>query len=296
MSENCFQKQANRREFAAISLASIAALAGCKITDSHSLGAIDAHCHIWETDGILGRDKYPFEQLQAASASMGIDRFVVVVLYSDTNKDYVLKVKEQYEDKISIVGLLDVESLNLEKQMQSDRELGIRGYRLNSKFIGEDWLKVAGVDRMWEIAADLDVSMCLLRRENASIASIKQMLEKYRSTTVVIDHLGLVDPLNANEVSAFLSLAKYEKCNVKVSRFFTDRSRQDGSEEMLKLIEKVHAEFGSERLMWGSNAPVEVSESNDYTFAADLIRKATFLKPRDLQNIFRGTAERVFFG
>ena len=64
---------------------------------------------------------------------------------------------------------------------------------------------------------------------------------------------------------------------------------------MHKLFEKIYQKFGSERLMWGSNAPVEVSQGQDYKRAVDLVSEASFLKAGDKQNIFVNTAEKLFF-
>lgn len=284
----------NRRDFAKLSLLSVGGLAGCKETDS-VVNAIDSHCHVWDKDGMANKPPYPFETIDQVAAPTGIQRFVVVVLYAESNESYVLKLRELYPERIGIISLLDPEDSELEAKMIANRKKGILGYRLNSRFVGEDWLKSENTDRMWKIAADIDVSICLLRKPNASIASMKTMIAKHPSTKVVIDHLGLVDPSNAAEVESFLSLAEYEKCHVKVSRFFTNRAEQTGTEDMLAFVEKVYGAFGSERLMWGSNAPVEVSRPDDYQRGVNLIKDAPFLKPHDLHNIFVGTADKLFF-
>lgn len=229
------------------------------------------------------------------AGNAGVSRFVVVVLYSDVNESYVLKIKEQHPGKLGVISLLDPADRLLEKKMKLNRQRGILGYRLNSKFVGESWLQQPGVDRMWQIAADLDVSICLLRKTNASFKSMSDMMKKHPGTKVVIDHLGLVNPHDAQEVKDFLALAAFEKCHVKVSRFFTDREKQSGSEDMLPFIEKVNRNFGSHRLMWGSNAPAEVSRQQDYHRAVEMIKNASFLTEQDKQNIFKNTADRLFF-
>ena len=283
----------NRRDFSK-ALLTIPALSAC-LSESKN-GFIDAHCHVWDQDAKLnGYGKYEFSTLQKIASAKEINRFVVVVLYSDSNENYVLNLKEQFPDKVGIISLLDPSDENLEKKMKVNREKGILGYRLNSKFVGEDWLKQSGVDKMWEIAADLDVSMCLLRKTNASFKSMSDMMKKHPKTKVVIDHLGLVNPESQQDVREFLSLSEHGKCHVKVSRFFTDRAKQTGSEKMLPFIEKLTKAFGSNRLMWGSNAPVEVSRKDDYTFGVDLIKNAPFLSEQDKQNIFKNTADKLFF-
>ena len=103
---------------------------------------------------------FPIEQMQTIAGPSGINRFVVVVISAEGNESYVLKMKEKYPGKIGIITLLDPFTSNLEQKMELNREKGILGYRLNSRDIGESWLK--DTDKMWQIAADLDVSICLL--------------------------------------------------------------------------------------------------------------------------------------
>ena len=283
----------DRREFTKVSLLGIGALSSCSSIDIINNG-IDCHCHI-QNKAKPGKEPYTFQKIQKVASPNGIQRFVVVVIYEETNESYVLKMKHSNPGKVGIISLLDPNDKQLKQKMVSNRNKGILGYRLNSKFIGEDWLKSESVDNMWKLAADLDVSICLLRKTNASLKSMKPLMDKYKSTKVVIDHLGLVDPSNPKEVDEFMSFSKYENCYVKVSRFFTDRANQSGTKEMLGLIQKVHSNFGSERLMWGSNAPVEVRAEADYKRGVDLIKDAPFLKPNDLQNIFIKTSEKLFF-
>jgi len=283
----------NRRDFSK-ALLTIPAISACTSSSENDL--IDVHCHVWDKDATLNnKNKFGFSELREIAAHKGISRFVVVVLYADSNERYVLNLKDQNPGKIGIISLLDPTDENLEKKMKLNREKGILGYRLNSKFVGEPWLKQPGVDKMWEIAADLDVSMCLLRKTNASLKSMNDMMKKYPKTKVVIDHLGLVNPESSQEVDEFLALAEFEKCHVKVSRFFTNRTKQTGSEKMLPFINKLNKAFGSNRLMWGSNAPVEVSHNGDYHKAVDLIKDASFLSAQDKENIFKNTADRLFF-
>ena len=283
----------NRRDFSK-ALLTAPALASCSSDIGH--GDIDAHCHVWERNSKLnGYSKYEFSTLEEIASPKGIRRFVVVVLYSDINESYVLKLKKLYPKKVGIISLLDPADNQLENKMRLNKERGILGYRLNSKFTGENWLKEPGVDKMWELAAKLDVSICLLRKTNASYKSMNVMMKRHPGTKVVIDHLGLVNPESPAEVDEFLSLSEHKKCHVKVSRFFTDRAAQTGSEAMLPFINQLNKSFGSHRLMWGSNAPVEVSRQKDYHFAVDLIKNADFLSESDKENIFRNTADKLFF-
>ena len=280
----------DRRHFSKLSFLSLASITSCSTTDEQIVNGIDSHCHIWEPGS--AKD-YKFETIQKVAAPAGIQRFIVVVTSAKGNENYVLKMKDKYPSKVGIITLLDPGADNLDKKMTSNRGKGILGYRLNSKDIGETWLKNTG--RMWNIAADLNVSICLLRKPNASIHSMKEMIHKHQKTKVIIDHLGLIDPDNNKEVNEFLSLAVYENCYVKVSRFFDNRIERSGTEKLNKLFEKVYREFGSERLMWGSNAPVEVSNAHNYSRTVNLISNASCLNAENRKNIFVSTAEKLFF-
>lgn len=280
----------NRRTFTKLSILSTSALTSCSSRQFDLLNGIDTHCHIWKPN--TKRD-FPIEQMQTIAGPSGINRFVVVVISAEGNESYVLKMKEKYPGKIGIITLLDPFTSNLEQKMELNIEKGILGYRLNSRDTGESWLK--GTDKMWQIAADLDVSICLLQKPNASIKSMDDMISKYPNTKVVIDHLGLVDPDNQKEVNDFLTLSKYDKCYVKVSRFFENREERKDTEKLHKLFEKVYRAFGSEQLMWGSNAPVEMDKVIEYSKATSLIKKSNLLSLKDKENIFINTADKLFF-
>ena len=193
----------NRRTFTKLSILSTSPPAALGNFDL--LNGIDTHCHIWKPN--TKRD-FPIEQMQTIARPSGINRFVVVVISAEGNESYVLKMKEKYPGKIGIITLLDPFTSNLEQKMELNIEKRNTGYRLNSRDTGESWLK--GTDKMWQIAADLDVSICLLQKPNASIKSMDDMISKYPNTKVVIDHLGLVDPDNQREVNDFLALSKNE--------------------------------------------------------------------------------------
>lgn len=283
----------NRRDFSKLVL-TLPALTGCTSNSDESF--IDTHCHLWESDDSLNcYAKYELAEIQEIAEPAGVRRFVVVVLHSDINEKYVMKVRQQHPDKVRVIANINPAQKNLAEEMKLNREKGVLGYRINSKFDGESWLKRPGVDKMWEIAADLDISICLLRKENVSVKSVLDMMKRHPGTKVVIDHLGLVNPQSIKEVSEFLELAQFEKCYVKFSRFFTDRVKQTGTEVIVPFFKKLNTAFGSERLMWGSNAPVEVGQKSDYSRAVNLIKEATFLSEKDKQNIMEKTAEKLFF-
>ena len=188
----------DRRHFSKISLLSVAGLTACSSHDQQLKNAIDSHCHIWLPNS---SKEFQLESIQKVAAPSGIQRFVVVVIYAKGNESYVVDMKNKYPGKIGIISLLDPSTPQLEQKMKMNRNKGIMGYRLNSKNIGEAWLKDTGL--MWEIAADLDLSMCLLRKTNASITSMKKMIHKHQETKVVIDHLGLVNPDKKKKLISF---------------------------------------------------------------------------------------------
>ena len=286
----------NRRDFSKIIVA-LPSIAGPNLfAASEDLGYIDTHCHVW-APGTRPPEKgdFTYEDIAKMGAPIGVSKVVIVVVLTEGNLDYALSIKDKNPGKIGIIALIDPTLPDLAKQMEINRSKGILGYRINSKFTRDAFLEQPGIDNMWDIAANLNVSMCLLRHAGVDLQTIKDTMKKHPKTKVVIDHLGHVNPSDPAELKEFLKLADNPNCYLKVSKFFTNRVAKTGFEEMQPMLKQMWNAFGSERLMWGSNAPVEVSTASQYQGAFKLIRDSEFFSKSDKENIFKNTAEKLFF-
>ena len=238
------------------------------------------------------------EELIHTGEPFEIKRFVLIqhIFYQGYDYSYLVNAEDMYPGRFAVVGALDVNDKNLVGKIKADSGTCVSGYRIPSAGKNENWLKGPEMERMWKAAADYGQAICLLRQTNVSLASIEDRLKKFPKTRVVIDHLGHVDYNNEKEVDAFLKLADYGNLFVKVSKFYGNGKMKVPYLDMLPWIKKVVSTFGSERLMWASDCPYQIMDGHSYKASVEILTKhADFLSEKDKQNLFRNTAERVYF-
>jgi predicted TIM-barrel fold metal-dependent hydrolase len=94
------------------------------------------------------------------------------------------------------------------------------------------------------------------------------------------------------------SLARFRNVHVKVSSLpLVSGSAPPEYEDLHPLIKRVHAAYGPERLMWGSDQTQTMGKNRGtYAQNADIIRKyaAAYLPAADVQMMMHDTAARVF--
>ncbi|MCM8533464.1 MAG: amidohydrolase family protein [Lentisphaeraceae bacterium] len=296
----------DRRAFNTGLIGSLPLFKGCN--SYFSSGTIDSHAHIWPSFG-----EYPFkkgikkedlspssftaEDLIRAGEPSGVERFVLIqhIYYHGYDYSYFKKVSAQYPGKFAIVGAIHQDYPALEKKVEQDSKTNVSGYRIPSA-VGESWLEGKNMERFWQIAADFDQSICLLRNKNVSLKSVYEKCRKFPQTRVVIDHYGHVDLNNKEELNTLWRLSQLENVYLKVSKYYGNGAMTPPYLDMLPLLEQVVKRFGSEKLMWASDCPYQLEDGHTYKAAYELVaEKASFLSTTDKQNIFRDTAARVFF-
>ncbi|MCM8535878.1 MAG: amidohydrolase [Lentisphaeraceae bacterium] len=296
----------NRRTFNAGLLGSVSLASGC--SSSFQSDGIDSHAHIWPRFG-----EYPFkkgikqedlapssftaEDLIREGEPFGITKFVLIqhIFYHGYDYSYFKKVSAQYPGRFAIVGATHQDDPALEKKVEQDSKTNVSGYRIPS-VAGEAWLQGKSMDRFWQVAAEYDQSICLLRNTNVSLKSVYEKCRKFPQTRVVIDHYGHVDLNNNEELNTLWRLSQLENVYLKVSKYYGNGARKPPYLDMLPLLEKVVKKFGTEKLMWASDCPYQLEDGHTYKAAYELVaKKASFLSAQDKENIFRNTAAKVFF-
>lgn len=99
------------------------------------------------------------------------------------------------------------------------------------------------------------------------VPALMELLEKYPSTTLVIDHMGffrqpaiggqLHDAAKNDEAAwaALLDLARYPQVYVKVSALFRSSGEPPPFRDLEPRVADLLTAFGASRLMWGSDFP-----------------------------------------
>lgn len=275
-------------------------------------GWIDAHVHVWTPDV----DRYPIdtrrftvkdmvpasftpEQLMAECQPAGVDRVVLIQMsFYNTDNSYMLDVIRKYPGVFSGVGIVDHRAADMPAQVKALSVAGVRGFRINRRGAGENWLTDTGMGKLWEVAGRSGLSICPLINPS-EFDVIDQLCVRYPDTRVVVDHFGRVGisgEIVPTELAALCRLARHPNVHVKTSAFYALGEKQPPYKDLLPMIRRVIDAFSPRRLMWASDCPYQVQGKHDYQSSINLIRDHLgSLSNSERQWILRDTAEKVFF-
>ena len=100
------------------------------------------------------------------------------------------------------------------------------------------------------------------------------------------------------KIKAMESLARFKNVTVKVSSLpLISSGNPPEYDDLHPIIKRVHAAFGADRLMWGSDQTQIMGKNRgSYAQNADIVRKyaAAYLPAGDVQKMMHDTATRVF--
>jgi predicted TIM-barrel fold metal-dependent hydrolase len=270
---------------------------------------IDAHVHVWTAD----RKRYPRaqgerdylpshftpEHLFRHSIPSGVSRVVLIQMsFYGFDNSYMLDCIRHHPGVFSGVGIIDVYSPEPDKQMMRLAQQGVRGFRIVPGRSASQWLDGDGMHTMWKTGAQQRLAICPLIGPDA-LPAIDRMCAQHPDTPVVIDHLariGVDGIIRDRDVRALCSLAKHRSVKVKVSALYALGRKQAPYTDLLPLIRSVFDAYGSNRLMWASDCPFQVSDGHTYESSIALVRDALpFLTPEDRDWILSRTAASAFF-
>jgi predicted TIM-barrel fold metal-dependent hydrolase len=155
-----------------------------------------------------------------------------------------------------------------------------------------------GFDAVWKAAIDQDMAVAIWSRSGPAL--MEPVMKRFPELTLIIDHFAWATPGDAREgkMKAMEALARYRNVHVKVSSLpLVSGSAPPEYEDLHPLIRRVHAAYGAERLMWGSDQTQTMGKNRGtYAQNTDIIRKyaAAYLPAADVQMMMHGTAARVF--
>jgi predicted TIM-barrel fold metal-dependent hydrolase len=275
------------------------------------MGFVDAHSHVW-TDEI---SRYPLapgfsvarlqpraftpQTLLGHCRPSGVDRVVLIqVSHHGWDNSYLLDTIASQPEVFGGVAMVDHRSPDLEAQVVSLAARGIRGFRIRPG--GErpdEWLEQEGMRRLWSICAEQGLAVCPLVDPDA-LGALERACGAFPRTPVVIDHMGRIGfagPVREADVDALCSLAGHGGVRVKVSAFYGFGRKSPPHDDVSELIRRLHASYGSKRLMWGSDCPFQVLRHRYEDSIAVIRDRLRFLSDSDREWMLGRTAEEVFF-
>jgi len=266
---------------------------------------IDPHVHVWVKD-----PRYPYAKetteppAKDATAEMlighmkanGVEKTVLVqyIGYRWDNS-YVRDSARKYPQYFLYVGRVNPEDPaspdHLSRQVQQD---GMRGVRLSPAGDSRgDWIRGPLMPPLWKRCESLRVPMQILA-PITRMPDIGALAENYPDLTVVIDHMADCPVDQPRELEKLLALARFPKLYVKISHTWSISRQPYPWRDAWDHVKRLHAAFGPQRLMWGTDWPVCESRTT-YDKTLKVVRdEMDFLNTEDKSWILSRTVEKVW--
>lgn len=270
---------------------------------------IDSHQHFWQLSRgdyawltpqyeKLYRDYLPLE-LKPILEKCQIDGTVLVQAAATHEETlFMLKLADEYDFIFGVIGWVDMESpdaLNKIKLLSQHKKF--RGIRPMIQDIA---------DKNWMLKDSLAQAFQALQKFNLTfdalvlpqhLENLIELAKRYPNLKIVIDHGGKPQiKLQQFETWAkhISLLADNENVFCKLSGLLTESSSEASFDEVQPYLQHLFNNFGSKKLMWGSDYPV-LNLVRDYESWFTMCYQ--FLKKIDvscINDIFGDTANRFY--
>lgn len=272
----------------------------------------DAQVHIWNANTPEEPwaanaeshlpDPMPAERMLGLMDEAGIDRAVIspAGVAPDRDPRCAQAAAAKYPKRFRVMGWF-VPKVAAHHQMLSRwmQQPGMCSIRLSLNEAEHQKLLADGAfEPLWKACLDQDMAIAIWTRGGPSI--MEPVMKKYPNLAYIIDHFGWARPGADREakVKAMEAMASYPNVTVKVSSLpLVSGSEPPEYEDIHPMLKRVHAAFGADRLMWGSDQTQTMGKNRGtYAQSADIVRKyaAAYLPAADVQKMMHDTATRVF--
>jgi predicted TIM-barrel fold metal-dependent hydrolase len=265
---------------------------------------IDPHVHVWKRDPRFPwaretakppeKDATP-EMLLELMRANGVERTVIIqVIHYRWDNRYALDAIRRYPKYFRGVARVNPESREAPDDLSRLVEQGFRGVRISpSADAAGDWIRGPLMPPLWKRCRDLKVPMTVLAPVTR-MPDAAPLIEKFPELTVVIDHMADCPIGRPAELEKLLALARYPKVFVKVSHTWSLSKQPYPYRDTWAQVKRLHAAFGPQRLMWGTDWPL-VENHCGYAKALAIVRdEMDFLNEEDKSWMLSRTIERVW--
>jgi L-fuconolactonase len=239
------------------------------------------------------------EGLIAAMDEAGVAKAAIVqssTCYGYDNS-YVADTVAQYPLRFTGVGSVDMLQDDAPERIRHWLKRGVTGLRLftggSTAAFDASTLDDKRSFASWELCSDAGLSMCI-QTDPVGLAQVAGLAKRFPRVRIILDHLGRPDVTDGppyKRASSLFGLAPFENIFLKLTpRIFGDVRRGSASAE--SFFPRLVAEYGSNRLAWGSNFPAsEKSMKENLEVAKSCL---ACLSAGDQNWIFAGTAQRLY--
>ena len=239
------------------------------------------------------------EQLIAAMDATGIQKAAIVqasTCYGHDNS-YVADAVAAHPKRFTGVFSADVLAPDAIAKMRHWMERGLTGMRLftfgSTMSEQASWLDDSKSYPAWTYAADHGLSICM-QMSASGIPQLVGMIERFPKVKILLDHMArptLDDGPPYAAAASLFGLARYPNVYLKLTKRNFEQAAS-GKATPATFFPKLVAEFGAERLAWGSNYP---SSEGTLPDILALARKTLAVLPQKDQDwIFAKTAQVLY--
>jgi L-fuconolactonase len=272
---------------------------------------IDAHQHYWlpsrgdygwlaDAPASLQRAFLP-KDLQTERDTAGITFSVLIqAAPSEAETRYLFELAQQDERVIGVVGWVDMEAADVETRIDAlirDGNGLLCGVRPMAQDIPDpDWLAKPSLDRAFDCIQERGLSFDALAGM-PQIPALCRRLQRHSQLRVVLDHAGkpaMSDGRFDQWKVHIEELAQHPTLHCKLSGLLTLLGDAQREEAIEPYAAELFAQFGAERLMWGSDWPVLTTRA-DFTHWLKMALALTERHAAGSQpEVFAGNAARFY--
>lgn len=240
-----------------------------------------------------------FLQLLAGMNAAGIGKAAIV--HSSTtygyDNSYVADAIADHLDRFTGVFSVDITAPDATQKIAYWRERNLTGLRLfavgSTVKTDQSWIAQPDTFPTWTYCSDNDIPVAISMRQDG-LPHLVEVMRRFPHVRIILDHL-LHAPMDDGPPYAaaapLFEMAQYPKVYLKLTSAIVAHTH-DGLATPESFLGKVVAEFGSDRVAWGSNYPAVAGALPEITAAS----KATLsvLPQEDQENIFWRTAASLY--
>ena len=268
---------------------------------------VDSHTHGW-----INHPEFPWpagqsapypedrtaEMLLELMSANGVDKTVIVhpIQYLWDNR-YALHAAHRYPDKFMAAGRVNPEDPAAPDHLSQWTEQGLRGVRLSpSEDASGDWFAGPLMSPLFARAQALGVPMLLLTTP-PRLDDLVPLLDRYPDLDVVIDHMAHAHEPGAGPpqaVDRLIDLARYPRVYIKISHTWTVSEERYPWRDTHVVVEQAYQAFGARRIMWGTDWPVCLAQT-EYDKPLPSVRdEMTFIADEDMEWVLGKTALQLW--
>lgn len=239
------------------------------------------------------------EELVAAMDGAGIAKAALV--HSSTtygfNCNYVADAVAAHPDRFTGVFSINVLADDAVERMRDWFARGLTGMRIYVKgtTVATPWLSLddARLDRVYECAAECGITVAVNVNAVDGFGAFEMAAARHRDVDFLLDHAGRADYSDGLPFYAarpLLDLSRHANVYLKVTSVNFLKGR--GWDSPAPIMERLVAEFGADRIAWGSNYPASAGSMTDLVACA--MRGCETLSDADRKWIFADTALKLY--